>query len=338
MKKTVIPVLAVFIAAAFLVGCHKKEAPAPKIPKVKTVTLAPASITSYITLSGTVESKAKAWLISPADGTVMAINKEEGDAVAKGDVLILVMPLEQQNLLGQSKAAYNEAKKAAETGLAGSETSLKVASDLYEAAKKLYKPFPVVSPIDGVVILRKVDVGENVSAHQNLLAVADLTRLVVKTAVSEQYAGRLNKGQDVKVKIEGAGGIFTGQISLVSPGINLESRTADIEIKLPQNPGLRPGMSAEIELAVDSNQNAIVLPQDALVVKPNGAKFVFVVKDLQAVMTKVETGIEANEKVEIVKGLEYGQAVAVVGHENLKDGAQVELAGEPAKAEKKATK
>ena len=331
MKKILIPVL---ILSAFAFGCGKKELPAPKIPGVKTVTLAPASITASITLSGTVESKARAWLISPADGAVMAINKEEGDAVAKGDVLALIMPLEQQNLLGQAKAEYDEAKKTADSG--GSETSaVEAARERYEAAKKLYRPFPVVTPVDGVVILRKIDIGENVSARQNLLAVADLTRLVVKTAVSEKYSGRVAKGQSVKVKIEGAGGNFAGQISLVSPGINTESRTSDIEIKLPQSPRLRPGMAAEVELTVGASHNTIVLPQDALVIKPNGAKVVFVIEDLKAVMIKVETGLEVNEKVEIVKGLKFGQAVAVAGQENLKDGAQVKLAGGEKKPEGK---
>ncbi|MCX5791918.1 MAG: efflux RND transporter periplasmic adaptor subunit [Elusimicrobia bacterium] len=324
MKIVIIPVLALSL---FAFGCGKKEAPAPKIPGVKTVTLAPAAITASITLSGTVESKARAWLISPADGAVMAINKEEGEAVAKGDVLVLIMPLEQQNLLGQSKAEYDEAKKAAAAGAADSEAALKAASERYEAAKKLYKPFPVVSPVDGVVILRKIDIGENVAARQNLLAVADLNRLVVKTAVSEKYSGQLSKGQSVKVKIDGAGGNFPGQISLVSPGINAESRTADIEIKLPQGPRLRPGMAAEIELAVAASRNAVVLPQDALVVKPDGSRIVFVIEDSKAVMTKVETGIEANEKIEITKGLKFGQAVAVAGQENLKDGVQVKIAG-----------
>ena len=330
MKKILFPVL---IMTLFSFGCGKKEAPAPKIPGVKTVTLVPASITASITLSGTVESKARAWLISPADGAVMAINKEEGDAVAKGDVLALIMPLEQQNLLGQAKAEYDEAKKAAETGGSEAGAALEAAHERYDAARKLYKPFPVVTPVDGVVILRKIDIGENVSARQNLLAVADLTRLVVKTAVSEQYSGRVLKGQAVKVKIEGAGGNFAGQISLVSPGINTESRTSDIEIKLPQSVRLRPGMAAEVELAVAGSQNAIVLPQDALVVKPNGAKVVFVIEDSKAVMTKVETGIEANEKIEITKGLKFGQAVAIAGQENLKDGAQVKVAGADKKPE-----
>jgi multidrug efflux pump subunit AcrA (membrane-fusion protein) len=332
MKKIIIPVL---FLSVFAFGCGKKEAPAPKVPVVKTVTLAPAAITASITLSGTVESKARAWLIAPADGAVMAINKEEGDAVAKGDVLVLIMPLEQQNLLGQAKAEYDEAKKAAAAGAADSEAVLKAASERYEAAKKLYKPFPVASPVDGVVTLRKIDIGENVAARQNLLSVADLTRLVVKTAVSEQYSGRVAKGQAVKVKIEGAGGNFSGQISLVSPGINTESRTSDIEIKLPQSARLRPGMAAEIELDVAGSQNAIVLPQDALVVKPNGSKVVFVIEDSKAVMTKVETGIEDNEKIEITKGLKFGQAVAIAGQENLKDGAQVKIAGGDKKPEGK---
>jgi len=332
MKKILIPVL---ILSGFAFGCGKKEPPAPKIPGVKTITIAPASIAASITLSGTVESKARAWLISPADGAVMAINKEEGDAVAKGDVLALIMPLEQQNLLGQAKAEYDEAKKAAEAG--GSETaaSLEAARERYEAAKKLYKPFPVVTPVDGVVILRKIDIGENVSARQYLLAVADLTRLVVKTAVSEQYSGRVIKGQGVKVKIEGAGGNFAGQVSLVSPGINTESRTSDLEIKLPQSPRLRPGMAAEVELTVAASHNAVVLPQDALVVKPDGSKIVFVIEDSKAVMIKVVTGIEDNEKVEVLKGLKFGQAVAVAGQENLKDGAQVKVAGADKKPEGK---
>lgn len=332
MKKIIIPVV---ILSVFAFGCGKKEAPAPKIPGVKTVTLVPATITASIALSGTVESKARAWLISPADGAVMAINKEEGEAVAKGDVLVLIMPLEQQNLLGQSKAEYDEAKKAAAAGADGSEVALNAAAERYEAAKRLYKPFPVASPVDGVVILRKIDIGENVAARQNLLAVADLNRLVVKTAVSEKYSGQLAKGQGVKVKIDGAGGEFQGQISLVSPGINAESRTSDIEIKLPQSVRLRPGMAAEIELAVAASRNSIVLPQDALVVKPNGSKVVFVIEDSKAVMTKVETGIEANEKVEIVKGLKFGQAVAIAGQEGLKDGAQVKVAGADKKPEGK---
>lgn len=321
--------------SVFAAGCGKKEPPAPKVPGVKTVTLAPASITSAITLSGTVESKARAWLISPADGAVITINKEEGDAVAKGDVLCQVMPLEQQNLLGQAKAEYDEAARSADAGAPDAAAALAAAKERYEVARKLYKPFPVASPVDGVVTLRKVDIGENVSARQNLLAVADLNRLVVKTAVSEQYAGRLAKGQGVKVKIAGADYSLPGQIALISPGINTESRTSDMEIKLPQNPRLRPGMAAEIELAVAASRNAVVLPQDALVIKPDGSKIVFVIEDSKAVMVKVETGIEANEKIEITKGLKFGQAVAVAGQENLKDGMQVKLAGADKKLEGK---
>lgn len=317
MKKMLLPFLLLTLLAF---SCSKKEPSIPKIPAVKTVTLAPTSITATITLSGTVESKTRAWLISPVDGTVIAINKEEGEAVAKGDVLVTIMPLEQQNLLGQAKAEYDEAKQAS-----SDESAIKAASQRYEAAKKLYKPFPVATPVDGVVILRKIDVGENVVARQNLMAVADLNRLVVKTAVCEKYSGQLSTGQRVKVKIDGAGRVFNGQISLVSPGINVESRTSDIEIKLPQSVGLRPGMAAEIELAVGVSQNTIVLPQDSLVVKPNGEKMVFVIEDSKAIMTKVETGIEANEKIEIIKGLKFGQSVAIVGQENLKDKVQVKV-------------
>lgn len=310
-------------------GCGKKEAPAPKVPGVKTVILAPAAIAEAIPLSGTVESKSRAWLVSPADGAVMTINKQEGDMAARGEVLLTIMPLEQQNLLGQASADYEAAKKADDAG------ALASAGERYEAAKKLYKPFPVASPVDGTVILRKVEVGENVSARQNLLAVADMNRLVMKTAVSEKYAGRLRKGQAVKVKVEGAAAAFNGEIALLSPGINTDSRTADLEIRLPAHPALRPGMAASAELVVAGNQNAVVLPLDALVIRPDGSAVVFVIEAGKARMMKIKTGIEANERIEIAEGLKFGQAVAVAGHETLKDGAQVKAAGEGEKGGEK---
>jgi multidrug efflux pump subunit AcrA (membrane-fusion protein) len=74
-----------------------------------------------------------------------------------------------------------------------------------------------------------------------------------------------------------------------------------------------------------SKNNAVVLPQDALVVKPDGSKFVFIVEDSKAIMTKVETGIEANEKIEILNGVKFGQKVIIAGQENLKDGSKVKI-------------
>jgi multidrug efflux pump subunit AcrA (membrane-fusion protein) len=315
-----------FLSSLFILpfGCSKKEMTQPKIPVVKVVTVLPANISESIKLSGTVDSKSRAWLVSPADGVVISINKQEGDTVNKGDVVLSVMAVDYQNLLGLAKAEYEAAKKEFDNGNGDSQV-LESARQRYESAKRLYKPFPVASPIDGTVIIRKVDIGENVSAKQNLMAIADIKNLVVKTAISERYYDKVFKGAKVKVKVEGRNSFFDGIISLVSPGINTDSRTFDVEIQLPQDLDLRPGMSAEIELPLVSKNNAVVLPQDALVVKPDGSKFVFIVEDSKAIMTKVETGIEANEKIEILKGVKFGQKVIIAGQENLKDGAKVKI-------------
>ena len=315
-----------FLFSLFILpfACSKKEATQPKIPSVKTITVLPANISESIKLSGTIDSKSRAWLVSPADGVVISINKQEGDTVNKGDVVLSVMAVDYQNLLGLAKAEYEAAKKEFDNGNGDSQV-LESARERYEAAKRLYKPFPVASPIDGTVILRKVDIGENVSAKQNLMAIADIKNLVVKTAISERYYDKVFKGAKVKVKVEGRSSFFDGIISLVSPGINTDSRTFDMEIKLAQNLNLRPGMSAEIELPLVAKNNVIVLPQDTLVVKPDGSKFVFIVEDSKAIMTKVETGIEANENIEILKGIKFGQKVIIAGQENLKDGAKVKI-------------
>ena len=327
MNRHLALILALPLLSVFGCGGKKDSAPA-KVPSVKILKLSPQKISTSITLSGTVDSKARAWLVAPVEGSIINILKEEGSSVSQGEVLCSIMPLEQQNLLGQSKMEYEQARKLKDNGGgAEAEAALQAAMERYDAAKKLYKPVPVTSAVSGVVISRKVDVGESVSAKQNLLAVADMNRLVIKTAVSEVYSSRIAKGQRVAVRVAGTGEAeFPGEISLVAPGIDPESRTFDVEVRLPKNPSLRPGMAAEIEVTVVGRTDALVVPQDALVVKPDGTKYVYVIKDSKAVMTKVAIGIESNDKVEVVQGLHAGDEVATVGQEALKDGMQVKIA------------
>jgi hypothetical protein len=98
-----------------------------------------------------------------------------------------------------------------------------------------------------------------------------------------------------------------------------------VKIALVQHKNLRPGMSVVVEFAIASQPSALVVPYDAVLVRPSGEKIVFTVSDSMAHAHKVSTGIETNTLLEITEGLAEGDKVIIQGQDNLKDGAIVKI-------------
>lgn len=327
MRKIINILLLVLV---FVSSCAKKEQPKEKAFPVKVATLMPKTISSTIVLAGTVSSKIHSWVSSPVEGSVSSLNIVEGDDINSGAILCYIMPVDQQNILGQAHADYEQAKIDYEKSIDQNKDELtrklKEAQERLESAKILYKPIPVVSPIKGTVISKNIEVGSNVSIKQPLIEVADLKQLIVNSAVSEEFISKIKLGQTVKVKIHSLGDSFlAGKISVITPGIRTESRTADIEISISKDTRFRPGMTASIEIIVEQKQNALVIPQDILIVKPNGDKYVFVAIGDTAKIAKITTGIESNTEVEVISGLKEGNKIIILGQEDLKDGVKIKF-------------
>jgi membrane fusion protein (multidrug efflux system) len=101
------------------------------------------------------------------------------------------------------------------------------------------------------------------------------------------------------------------------------SRTVLLRARVP-NPGtrLKPGMFARVALVLDTRDNAVIIPEQALV--PQGKdRFVYRLSDGKAVMEKVELGLRRPGEVEIRQGLSAGQTIIVDGQLRLRDGAPV---------------
>jgi membrane fusion protein (multidrug efflux system) len=318
------------LALAFMSACAKKEQPREKLFPVRVSVLQPKSISSIITLAGTVDSKIHTWVSSPVEGSVSSLKVIEGNNINAGEILCYIMPVDQQNLLGQAQADYEQAKlayeKASEQEKDEFAKKLDEAKERLESARKLYQPIPVVSPIEGTVISKNIEIGSNVSVKQPLIEIASLKQLIIKSAVSEEYISQIKLGQTVKVKIHSIGdSVFTGKISVITPGVRTETRTADIEVSIPYDKRVKPGMTATLEIVVAQKQNALVVPQDILIIKPNGEKYVFIAEEDKAKMVKITTGIESNTEVEVTSGLKEGDKVVILGQENLKDGVKIKL-------------
>ena len=318
-------------------SCAKKEAVQKKFLPVSVITLKPKTISSTISAAGTVDSKVHVWINSPIEGTVEALKVVEGQKVAAGQILCYVMLADYYNMLGQASAEYESAKSdfesAPDTEKDKYEKRLKAAEERLISARKLYKSTPVVSPINGTVLSKNIETGTNVSTKQPLIEIADLRKLIVRTAISEENVSRVKLGQEVAVRLHSLDKILKGKISVITPGIRLESRTASIEVSIPPDTTVRPGMSASLDITLMSKDNVLAIPQDAMIVKPDGGKFVFIVEGDIAKLKKIATGLESNTEIEVTSGLNENDKVVVLGQDNLKDGVKVEIT-EPGKSEK----
>ncbi|OGS36814.1 MAG: hypothetical protein A2293_04070 [Elusimicrobia bacterium RIFOXYB2_FULL_49_7] len=321
-----------FLSALLLValsGCggskenNESGAPAPKKkPGVKVMVLKTQPIAEKIRVTGTVGSRLRTWINAPAEGTVLSLDLREGDAVTPGMIIGYIMSSDQQNMLAIVQAEYNQARNVAGND---SNATVQSAKARLDAATSLYKSAPIVSPIKGVVITKSVEPGAMVSVRQPLAEVADIQKLIVKTALPERYVSAVKTGQKVRVTVSGADSSATGVVSLMYPSVDTRSRTLGVEITLGTRKTLRPGMSAVVDITVASRPSALVVPYDAVLFRPNGNKFVFTVTDSTAHARKVTTGIETNSMVEITEGLTAGDKIILMGQDNIKDGAVVKI-------------
>ena len=99
-----------------------------------------------------------------------------------------------------------------------------------------------------------------------------------------------------------------------------------VTVGLDRREGLRPGMFANVQIVLDTHENAIALSKKALVFEDE-LPHVFVVTDGTAEKRRLELGYQDAQRVEITSGVEPGEAVVLVGQSALKDGSAVEIQG-----------
>lgn len=121
------------------------------------------------------------------------------------------------------------------------------------------------------------------------------------------------------------GDVMQGRIERVSPYLDSRLRTRTMEITLEKPIDLLPGMFARLNVLLKNIDDAVIVPLEALVTTPKG-QVVFVVEDGKAIARAVKTGIEADNRIQLVSGVQPGDKVIVAGNEKLKSGVEVSLA------------
>lgn len=182
----------------------------------------------------------------------------------------------------------------------------------------------IKSPISGVVVSRNITAGETATVGSPLMTVADLSSLKLKGTISQAALPYIKKGDSVDLFIDiYPDRTFKGTVSEIGAMSVSTGAYFPIEISMQNADNLASGISAHADIKATGMERLIV-PATALV-DNNGESYLYVIEDGIAKKTMVLTGLQNDEKVEILKGLKGGETVAVTNANHLFDGMPVAI-------------
>lgn len=270
-----------------------------------TAQAATASINGVSSIgSATFAYQAERTLTAQAAGTVTSINVQEGSDVAKDDII-----------LGLSGDDLTESIQSASESLRSAEISMQNLQDTMNN-------YTITAPISGTIIEKDAKVGDAVKTGDTLCIVYDLSYLEMSINVDELQISSISVGQQVQITADAVPDkTYVGTVTRVSMkgASNGGTTTYPVSIRIDDTDGLRPGMNANAEIVVAKANNALVVPNAAVV----RGSYVLVTKDSPSaanadtameapegfVYVPVKTGVSDDDYTQIVSGIQEGDTI-----------------------------
>jgi multidrug efflux pump subunit AcrA (membrane-fusion protein) len=284
-------VISSIIISAFLSlsGCGEPDTTAAKnesiAVKAEKVTLQDISFT--LDYVGSIRAKEEAVIFSRVPGKIIEKLKEDSSPVEKGDIIAYI--------------------------------------DRDEVGFKFEKA-PVESPMKGVIGRFYCDIGQNVTPQTPIALVVDMDKAEIILDIPEKYLPKVNVGNTAYMCMDAyPGECFPGKVTKVSPVLDLDTRTAPIEITA-DNPyhRMRSGMFSKVNLVLEEHKQVPSILKEAVLGKGEGT-YVYVVENQIAKQRKVKLGLRQGPYYEVIEGLLAGEIVVVMGQQRLYEGAAVSI-------------
>ena len=242
-------------------------------------------------------------------GTVSAVCVKEGTAVAANTAIVQLSGTEL------SRQVQSAADSLLNAQLSMSDT------------EKQMENYTITSPISGTVIQKNVKAGDTVGtdtvSSETLCTIYDLSYLEMTLNVDELEILSIKEGQTVTITADAISDrTFTGVVTSVSAAGTTTGGTTTypVTIRIDDTGDLLPGMNATAEIEVSSAENALTIPNGAVVrgnyvlVTKDSPSAVNAVQDMTApdgyVYVKITTGTSDNDSIEVTGGLQEGDTIA----------------------------
>lgn len=327
------------LAAAALAQDAPKPAPAALKAEVHVVKR--EAFQQTVSTVGTLRANETVQVASELSRRLEKIHVTEGGEVAAGELLFKLDDSDLTAELGEIDVRLELAranKKRVDnlvTRSAISQQEIDVSKselNLLEAQRKT-KAVQILkteirAPFAGRVGVRQVSEGALVTPTTPLITLQDVSRIKVDFPLPERYAGEIKSGQKFTFTVAGNARVFEGTVAVIEPAIDATTRSLLVRGVCAEPRGLLPGGFAEVTLVLDGEASGFMVPSQALVPSPRG-QAVYVIADGKARLQTVEIGIRTDDRVQVLRGLTEGEAVAVTNLPRMRPGVEVSVTRKP---------
>ena len=296
---------------------------------------------------GTVSAVQGATVSAELAGTVAEIKFENGGVAKKGDVLMRLDASSEEAQMKSSEADLDLARSdlarardlaarnvVSKAELDAAESKFKQKEGVVNNMRSMIAKKEVLAPFDGQLGIRQVNVGQMITAGQQVVSLQALDPLYVDFALPQQDLPKLSPGLDVRIHTDVvAGRDFPGKLTALNSAVDPVTRNVTLQATIEnKDHALRPGMFAKIDVLLPDKQKTLVVPGTAVSYAPYGDS-VFVIekkkdektgKESQVLRQQfVRIGEARGDFVSITKGLEDGQQIVSTGVFKLRNGMAV---------------
>jgi RND family efflux transporter MFP subunit len=343
----------------------KKETQALNIPTVSVIRPKAGDASQELVLPGNMQAFVDTPIYARTNGYLKRWTADIGAHVKAGQLLAEIDTPEVDDQLHQARADLNTAEanfRLAEKTAARWQALLKTDSVSQQEAdqtqgdmeakkaalesarfnvarlEKMHSFKQIFAPYDGVITVRNTDVGALIDAGsgggpgKELFHLTSTKKLRVYINVPQAYSRDAVPGVDAEVTLtEFPGRIFKGTLVRTTQAIDAASRTMLAEVGVDNPTGeLLPGGYAQVHLKLHATNMAVVIPVNTLIFRSEGAQVAVVQSDQRVALKKIALGRDFGTEVEVVSGLERGEAVILNPSDSLTSGTQVRIVKEAA--------
>jgi multidrug efflux system membrane fusion protein len=324
-------------------------------PPPATVTVSEAKsevIPNLLTAVGDLAAVHQVNVTSDVSGRITDIMFTAGSSVKVGSPLIQLFDAPERADLASFKAQATVAQLSLDRAkqLASRQFGPQATVDTTQAAfdqanagiartEAIISQKLVRAPFDGELGVRKVEVGQFLTAGTQIVSLTDLSAVYANFTTTEKDSATLKVGQTVRVVVDAyPGRKFEGKLTTIEPQIAADTRNIRVQATI-QNPEkiLKPGMFATTTVVLPDKPPVITLPETAVDYTLYGDSVYLITENktddgktsLTAVRTFVRTGDRVDGRVVITNGLKAGDRVVAVGQLKLQSGSAVAISADP---------
>ena len=343
-KKIVFNLLVIIASSVILNGCksgtsnNKTINRQAAILRVEGIIVTPSVLDQTISISGTLKPFEETVLMPEVPGRIVDINLSEGGFAKKGTLLVKLFDGDLQAQLKKSKAQLQleeqTEKRQSElmkvngiSQLDLDQTILQINSikaDIEVLGVQINKT-EVRAPFDGTIGLRNVSIGAQVTPSTPLATIRDVKHLKIDFSVAEKYGSIIKPGYKLTFTVQGDDKKYSATVMATEQGIESDTRNLNGRaIVENNNTSLIPGQSANVELRLYENKDALMVPTEAVIPQAR-TKQLIVAKNGKASFVTIVTGIRTSSSVQVISGLNPGDTVVTTGILFLKPNAALKF-------------